>query len=166
MADSVKVSFKDGTTTIEGDVLVGADGLYSSVQNYLNGQDRMFENFHKDAEETKLRSVEDTTIDRQPILTTHIPLVQASPRRDQIARSASFILSEAVGVGVAHRQVVACRRHSMPNLDYSDCSDANVEVASQSTLPLISLAIGGKKLLDLLIQPSVLTNHVEPVEIV
>jgi 2-polyprenyl-6-methoxyphenol hydroxylase-like FAD-dependent oxidoreductase len=40
MADSVKVSFKDGTT-IEGDVLVGADGLYSSVRTYLNGQDRL-----------------------------------------------------------------------------------------------------------------------------
>jgi 2-polyprenyl-6-methoxyphenol hydroxylase-like FAD-dependent oxidoreductase len=40
MADSVKVSFKDGTT-IEGDVLVGADGLYSSVRTYLNGRDRL-----------------------------------------------------------------------------------------------------------------------------
>lgn len=40
MSDSVKVCFKDGTT-LEGDVLVGADGLYSSVRTYLQGQDRL-----------------------------------------------------------------------------------------------------------------------------
>ena len=40
MADSVRVSFKNGNT-IEGDVLVGADGLYSRVRTYLQGQDRL-----------------------------------------------------------------------------------------------------------------------------
>lgn len=38
--DTVRVSFQDGNTT-EGNVLVGADGLYSSVQTRLKGQDRL-----------------------------------------------------------------------------------------------------------------------------
>lgn len=38
--DSVQVSFQDGNTT-EGNVLVGADGLYSRVQACLKGQDRL-----------------------------------------------------------------------------------------------------------------------------
>ncbi len=38
--DTVRVCFQDGNTT-EGNVLVGADGLYSSVQARLKGQDRL-----------------------------------------------------------------------------------------------------------------------------
>lgn len=37
--DTVQVSFQDGSFT-EGDILVGADGLYSTVRSRLNGKDR------------------------------------------------------------------------------------------------------------------------------
>lgn len=40
--DGVRVYFKDGSTTT-GDILVGADGLYSQVRACLNGQERLEE---------------------------------------------------------------------------------------------------------------------------
>ncbi len=40
MGDTVRVSFQNGST-VEGNVLVGADGLYSRVHSYLKGQDRL-----------------------------------------------------------------------------------------------------------------------------
>lgn len=40
--DGVKVYFKDGSTTT-GDILVGADGLYSQVRACLNGKERLEE---------------------------------------------------------------------------------------------------------------------------
>lgn len=38
--DTIRVSFRDGSST-EGDILVGADGLYSTVRTRLNGKDRL-----------------------------------------------------------------------------------------------------------------------------
>ena len=40
--DTIRVFFKDGSHT-EGDILVGADGLYSTVRARLNGKDRLEE---------------------------------------------------------------------------------------------------------------------------
>jgi 2-polyprenyl-6-methoxyphenol hydroxylase-like FAD-dependent oxidoreductase len=38
--DTLHVSFRDGSST-EADILVGADGLYSTVRAHLNGQERL-----------------------------------------------------------------------------------------------------------------------------